>query len=259
MHSPGTPNIPTGHQTQTQWSSVTFGRNENLVTRVAELGPPTQPNPTPLFSASELQREDTAAPLTEQPAATATAQTPSWVNPCYPARLTLKPPGKVTREWESCQAVISQSKRKCCSLDISSCNAVHPPHSNFLYCSLVSALFVAHQTPIWECFKRGCPSDSVTWYFPGCWFCAQAGAFAVAPLRLDTALATARQVLQEGYKHMTLIHSFGKAEQALSPWVDSISLWSGRIILRDSALGWQINSFGICFFVNTQTWLITLM
>lgn len=144
MHSPGTPNIPTGHQTQTQWSSVTFGRNENLVTRVTELGPPTQPNPTPLFSASELQREDTAAPLTEQPAATATAQTLSWVNPCYPARLTLKPPGKVTREWESCQAVISQSKRKCCSLDISSCNAVHPPHSNFLYCSLVSALFVAH-------------------------------------------------------------------------------------------------------------------
>lgn len=154
-----------------------------------------QPSPNPRLSSSELQREGTAAPLAEQPQPQGRAQTASWVSPCHPARLTLKPPGKVVHEWESCQAVISQSKRKlkCHSLDICSYNAVHLPHSNFLFCPLISALFVTHLTPFWECFKSDCPSGSITWYFPGCWFSAQAGVFVVTPSHLNAALATAHQ------------------------------------------------------------------
>lgn len=258
------PNIPTGQQTQTQWSSVSLRRSEKPIGQSGRVG---SLNPAQAHCFQNLScKGRTLQHLwqsSQHPQPQGRARTPSWVSPCYPARLTLKPPGKVTHEWESCQAVISQSKRKskCHSLDICSYNAVHLPRSNFLFCPLISALFVTHLTPIWEYFKSDWPSGSITWYFPGCWFWAQAGVFVVTPSHLNAALATAHQVLQKGYIHMTLIHSFGKAEQALSPGADTVSHYDlegsfSEIQHRDDK---SVNSFGICFFVNSQTWLITLM
>lgn len=112
--------------------------------------------------------------------------------------------------------------------------------TNFLFCLLISALFVTHLTPIWERFQSGCPSDSITWYFPGCWFWAQAGVLVVMPLHLNRALAAAHPVLQKGSIHMTPIHSLGKAKQALSPWADTVSHHDLEGSFSDSALGWQI-------------------
>lgn len=91
-----------------------------------------QPSPTPLLSASELQWEDTVAPLTQQPAATATGHsTDSQLSKSLlPCKTNTEITGKVTRKWESCQAVTSQSNRKWKpdSLDICSYNSVHLPH-----------------------------------------------------------------------------------------------------------------------------------
>lgn len=200
-----------------------------------------QPSPTPLLSASEPQREDTAAPLTEQPAAIDTGQ--SADSQLSTSSLPCKTNSETTRKGYTGAGKLPSSyipKRKCCSLDLCSYDAVHLPHSNFLFCPLISALFVTHLTPIWECFKSDCLSGSITWYFPGCWFWAQAGVFVVTPSHLNTALANALQVQEGLHTHdsYSLLWKSWTSFVSLSGY--SISLWSGRILLRDSALGWQI-------------------
>lgn len=105
---------------------------------------------------------------------------------------------------------------------------------------LISALFVTHLTPIWEFFKSDCPSNSTAWCFPGCWFWAQTGVCSDA-LTLEHSLGFCSSCPADG------LHTHDPYSLLWKSWTSSvstsrysISLWSGRIVLRDSALGWQI-------------------
>lgn len=147
--SPGALGIPTGQRAQSQWASLLPGETRSISVaraaacsfgvcclnsiacrKVSDCNTVCKHGPTRSFR----ERLGRVAPLTQphgfqrlscqgkilqrvcgssqQPGAQGRARTHICLNPCCPARLTLKPAATVTQERESCQAVISQSKRK---------------------------------------------------------------------------------------------------------------------------------------------------
>lgn len=162
------------------------------------------------------------------------------------------------QERESCQAVISQSKRKwkCHGSGIGYYGAVCLPHPG----SFFKGHFLLPDSCVRAFWERQ-PIRQFSQFFPGCWFWPQDRVFVVMPLHLNPALTTVHQVLAEGLltrdSYSLLWKSWtGIQGQALSPWAHSISHY-GLEGSFSEIQHWDdksINSFAICFFVNTQTW-----
>lgn len=184
------------------------------------------PNLTPQLLASELQTEDTVACLQEQPAAR-DSQLPKSLLCCKTNFETssegYKGAGKLPSSY-----IPKQEKVKALQFRYLLLWCCLPTSFKFPFFPLISAFLVTYLTLIWEYFENDHPSDSLSCFFPGCWFWAQVRAFVVMPLHLNPVLTTAHQVLAEGLlthdSYSLLWKSWtGIQGQALSPWADTVS------------------------------------
>lgn len=163
----------------------------------------------------------------------------------------------VTQQQESCQTVLSQRKRNWnrCRQGIHFCDSIYLPRSTFL--SLVSIFCVPHLIPVGD--SAGVTEYQAAELISQVW---AHSALVLGPSHHCGPCSPGRRVMYT-WLLFTSLEMLDRRPKTgfVSRSRHNISLWSGRIILWDSALGWHIHKLlGDLFFCkHTDMTQIILM